>query len=115
MIIKIKNLRLKTIIGIYDFEQNFDREIIINAQIHTDFDKAKFSNDIKDTIDYDVIIKQIKALVASKKFQLIEGLAQEILQLIMQNEKVSKCTLELDKVGVVECVDSFSIILTEER
>jgi dihydroneopterin aldolase len=115
MIIKIKNFRLSTILGIYDWEQDFDREVIINAEIHTNYDKARYSNSINDTIDYDNIIKQIKQLLASKKFQLIEKMAQEILDLIMKDVRIEKCTLEVDKVKVVDEVDSFSISLTQER
>ncbi len=115
MIIKIKNLKLETILGIYDWEQDTPRPIIINATIHTDNDNARFSNNIEDTIDYDSIVKQIKTYVASKNFQLIEKMNQEILDLIMKDERISKCELEIDKVGVVENVESFSVTLTKER
>lgn len=115
MIIKIKNLSLKTILGIYEWEQNFDREILINAEIYTNFDEARYSNSIEDTIDYGEIINQIKSLVASKNFQLIEKLAQEILDLIMQDERIFKCILEVDKLKVIDEVESFSITLTQEK
>ncbi len=115
MIIKIKNFRFTTILGIYNWEQKVDREIIINAAIHTDFDKARFTHNIKDTIDYDEIIKKIKNLLSNNNFKLIEELAQNILELIMQDERVKKVELEIDKLKVVENVDSFSITLTQER
>ncbi len=115
MIIKIKNLRLETILGIYDWEQNVKRPIIINAEIHTGFDNARFSNDISKTIDYDIIVKQIKTYVASKNFQLVEKMAQEIIENIMTDKRIDKCSLEIDKVGAVENLESFSITLTEER
>lgn len=115
MIIRIKNFRLNAILGIYDWEQNFDRQVIINAEIHTSHDQSRYSNSINDTIDYDNIIKQIKDLLASKKFQLIEKMAQEILDLIMKDVRIEKCTIEVDKVKVIDEVDSFSIILTQER
>lgn len=115
MIIKIKNLKLEAILGIYDWEQNTKRPIIINAQIHTKADDAKYSNNIKDAIDYDIIVKQIKSYVSSKNFQLIEKMTQEILEIIMKDDRISKCVLEIDKVGVVSNVDSFSVTLSEER
>ncbi len=115
MIIKIKNLRLKTILGIYDFEQNFLREIIVNIEIHSNLDKARFTNSINDTIDYSVIINNIKNLVQNKKFQLIERLAQEILDLIIKDDRIEKCILEVDKTKIFQEVDSASIILTYEK
>lgn len=115
MIIKIKNLKLETILGIYDHEQDVKRPIIINATIFTNAEEARFSNEIQDTIDYDIIVKQIKSYVASKNFQLIEKMNQEILDLIMRDKRISKCILEIDKVGVVADVESFSITLTQEQ
>lgn len=115
MIIKIKNLRLKTILGIYDFEQDFQREIIINAIIKTNHDQARFTNSIDDTIDYSIIINKIKNLVSSKNFQLIEKLAQEILDLIMEDDKIEECEIEVDKLKIFDEVDSASIVLTAKK
>ena len=115
MIIKIKNFRFKTILGIYEWEEKFEREIIINAKIETDHDRARFTNDIKDTIDYDEIITKIKELLSSKSFKLIEEMAQQILNLIMQDNRIKRCEIEIDKVRVVENVESFAILLTQDR
>ncbi len=115
MILKIKNFKFKTILGIYEWEENFERQIIINAKIETDFDQAKFSKNIKDTIDYDEIIAKIKNLLSQKKFKLIEEMTQEILDLIMQDSRVKSCEIEVDKVRVVEDIESFSITLKQEK
>ncbi len=115
MIIKIKNFKLETILGIYEWEQTTMRPVVINAEIHTNFDNAKFSNSIDETIDYDTIIKQIKNYVSSKKFQLIEKMNQEILEMIMSDGRIDRCILEIDKIGVIKDVESFSVTLTKER
>jgi len=115
MIIKIKNFKLKTIVGIYDWEQDFQREILINAKIHTNSTKAKISNNISDTIDYDLIINKIKQFVINNKFQLIEKMASDILDLIMEDKRIKKCEIELDKIGVVSGVESFSVTISKSR
>jgi len=115
MIIKIKNFRFKTILGIYEWEEKIDREITINATIHTDHDLARFTKNIKDTIDYDEIITKIKNLLSSKKFKLIEEMVQEVLDLIMEDQRIKKCKIEVDKMHVIENIDSFSITLTQKR
>ena len=60
MLLKIKNLKLKTIIGIYPWEEKIDREIVINIEIDTDFNQSLKSDDINDTIDYDFISSAVK-------------------------------------------------------
>ncbi len=115
MIIKIKNLRLKTILGIYEWEENVDREIIINAKIHTNFDRALISDEISDALDYDDIVTKIKNLISNKRYRLVEKMAQDIMNEIMQDRRISKCKLEIDKVGAVESLESFSIIIEQEN
>ena len=115
MIIKIKNLRLTTIIGIYEWEKTFDREIIINLKITTDFNQSLISDNIESTIDYEEIVKQIKQIVASSKAELVEKLAEEIISAIMTDNRVKKCRLEVDKLKPLADVESFSITLTRKR
>lgn len=115
MIIKINNLKLNTVLGIYEFERNLIREIIINIEIHTNHDQARFSNSIDDTIDYSEIINNIKNYIKNKKFDLIEKLAQEILDLITENDKIEKCILEIAKPKIFAEVESASIILNYEK
>jgi dihydroneopterin aldolase len=113
MLIKIKNLKLKTILGVHAWEENINREIIINAEVETNNLSSLSSDDIKDTIDYDILILKIKNLVNSKRFKLIEKMAAEIMREIMEDARISRCKLEIDKVGVIADVDSFSVTLEQ--
>lgn len=115
MIIKIKNLRLKTIIGVYKWEENFDREIIVNAIIETNHVQSMQSDNVKDAIDYDVIVNKIKNFVENSRCKLIEKMVGEILNLIMEDKRITKCTLEIDKLKVYDFVDSFSVAQTREN
>jgi len=115
VIIKIKNFRLKTIIGIHEWEEKIDREIIVNAEIATDFTNSLISDNISDALDYELITSKIKNLVATRKFRLVEKMAQEIMNVIMEDKRIAKCKLEIDKVGAVEFLESFSITIEQSR
>jgi 7,8-dihydroneopterin aldolase/epimerase/oxygenase len=115
MIIKIKNLRLKTVIGVYEWEEAIDREIIINAEISTNFDKALKTDELTDAIDYDHLVSKIKNLVSSTRYKLIEKMAQDMMEAILEDDRITKCKLEIDKVGAVESLDSFSITIEQEN
>ena len=115
MLIKIKNLRLKTILGIHAWEAEIEREIIINAEIETDEVKSLQTDDIADTVDYDSLVSKIKELIATKRFKLIEKMTQEVVNVILQDKRVKKCRVEVDKVGVVKEVDSFSVTIEQKQ
>lgn len=56
-IIRIKNLRLRTFIGIKDEEINNRQDIVINVTIHYPADKARTSEDINDALNYRTVTK----------------------------------------------------------
>ncbi len=115
MLIKIKNLRLKTILGVYDWEEKINREIIINVKIETDNLKSLQSDNIHDTVDYDALVTKIKNLISQKRFKLVEKMAQEVMDKIMEDKRIKKCKLEIDKVAPVDSLESFSVTIEREN
>lgn len=115
MIIRIKNLRINTILGVYEWEKDISRTLLFNVEIETDHENAMKSDDLKDTIDYDQITNQIKDFIQNNRYKLIEKIASEVIDLIMKDSRIKRCTLEVDKLKVYDFVDSYSIIKTKSR
>lgn len=114
MIIKIKNLEVNCIIGIYEWEKTLNRQLIINTEIEIENEKSCLSDDIIDTLSYENIYKNIKKIIASKKYNLIECLANDILSMICQDPLVCRAKVEIDKVKIFEDVSSCAIILEKK-
>lgn len=115
MLIKIKNLRLKTIIGVYDWEKKSSREIVINAEVETNNTKSTTSDKLSDAIDYAELTTKIKDLVVKSRYNLIEKLAGEIVKKIMQDSRIKRCKVEIDKMKAVEGVESFSVTIEKTK
>jgi D-erythro-7,8-dihydroneopterin triphosphate epimerase len=115
MIIKIENLKLRTIVGIYEWEKEDKQDIVINVEIEFDGTKAIETDDIADTIDYKSITKKIITMVEESEFNLIERIAGEAIKIIMENEKVEKASVRVDKPGALRFTDSVSVTQTQER
>ncbi len=109
MMIRIKNLRLRTIIGIFDWEREHKQDLVLNLAIEFDGSKPGQSDQIEDTVDYKKITKRIIETVESSQYFLLEKLAQEILHLVMADSKVLKAKIEIDKPGALRFADSVSI------
>ncbi len=112
MIIKIKNLKLATTIGVYEWEETYQRTLVFNVEIETDFTEGMKSDNLKDAIDYDIIVNQIKDFAQNNHCQLIEKMVGELLDSIMKDKRIKRCTLEVDKPKVYDFVDSFSVTQT---
>jgi dihydroneopterin aldolase len=114
MIIKIKNLEVNCNIGVYDWEKTFDRKLIINVEMHSLNEKSCRSDDVKDTLDYQIIYDNIKKIIATKKYNLIENLAHDILEMICLQDMISFAQVEIDKMKIFEDVYSCAVIVEKK-
>ncbi|MBC8048181.1 MAG: dihydroneopterin aldolase [Fimbriimonadaceae bacterium] len=79
----IEGMQFKSHIGVYDYEQlygnNFEVDVIIESELI-----SGNTDEITDTIDYNVIYQFVK-LVMEKKYNLIEFAANELLLTLVKN------------------------------
>ena len=115
MIINIENLRLRTIIGIYDWEKENKQDVIINISIEFDGSAAGKSDSIEDTVDYKTITKKIINYVEDGKFNLIEKMVTGIGEIVMEDKRVILSTITADKPGALRFTDSVSVTETFEQ
>lgn len=115
MIIQIENLRLRTIVGIYDWEKKAKQDIVINVELEFDGNKASKSDNIEDTVDYKTINKKIISFVEDGDFNLLERIAGGIADIAFENSSVSKATVRVDKPGALRFADSVSITEIKDR
>ncbi|MCH4563764.1 MULTISPECIES: dihydroneopterin triphosphate 2'-epimerase [Halomonas] len=113
--IRLKNLRLRTHIGIKDDEIRNRQDVVINAVIRYRADKAMAFNHIEQALNYRTITKQVIAHVEDNRFLLLERMTREVLDLIMAHEQVLTAQVEIDKPHALRFADSVSITLSESR
>lgn len=114
-IIRIKNLRLRTFIGIKEEEIAHRQDILINVVIHYPADKARTSEDIKDALNYRTVTKSIIQLVENNRFSLLEKLTQDVLDIACDHAWVSYAEVEVDKLYALRYADSVSMTMSWRR
>ena len=97
MIIRIKNLKLKTIIGTNEWERKEKQEVIVNIQIEFDDSRVSKADALENSIDYKKLNKKIISFVESSKFHTLEKLTSSVLKLIMKDKEILKAKVEVDK------------------
>ena len=113
--IRIKDLRLRTYIGIKEEEINNRQDVVINATILYPADNAVEINRIEHALNYRTITKAIISHVESNRFALLERLTQEVLDIVMDNEQVRYAEVEVDKPHALRFSESVSITLSAAR
>lgn len=113
--IRVKNLSLRTYIGIKEEEILNKQDVLINLNIQYPANNAVQVNDIQHALNYRTITKAIIQHVENNRFALLERLTQEILDLIMSYEAVQYAQVEVDKPHALRFAESVSICLAARR
>ena len=113
--IRVKDLRLRTYIGIKEEEINNKQDVLINLTILYPAIEAVRDNDIEHALNYRTITKAIIQHVEGNRFALLERLTQELLDLVMENPAVRYAEVEVDKPHALRFAESVSITLTAHR
>ncbi len=113
--IHIKNLRLRTFIGIKEDEINNQQDILVNVLIRYAADRAVEFNQIEEALNYRTITKEIITHVENGRFALLERLTKELLEIVMSYEQVLQAEVEVDKPHALRFSDSVSITLSAQR
>ena len=110
-IIYLKDLRIDTIIGIYDWERQTKQTIILDIEMATDISKAAKSDNIDDALNYKAVAKRIIAYVSESEFQLVETLAEHVAEILINEFKIPWVRLSLNKQGAVRGVRDVGVII----
>lgn len=111
--LRIKDLTATTTLGVYDWEKQAPRQVILNAELHVKDTGAGTSDNVADTIDYALIETRILDHLAQNSFQLVERLVTETARLILSlDNRITRVTLEADKPGALRHARSVSVATT---
>ena len=100
-IVFINDLRIDTIIGIYDWEREVKQTVSIDLEMAHDISKAAKTDDIQYALNYKAVAKRIIAFIEPSEFLLVESMAEEIASLIMTEFSVPWLRLCLRKPGAL--------------
>ena len=115
MIIRIENLRLRTIVGIYDWEKKRRQDLVINVEIRFDGGAAGVSDSIDDTVDYKAINRKIIEFVEKNEFNLLERIARGVRDIVFEDPRALEVSVRVGKPGALRFADSVSVTETARR
>jgi len=113
--IHIKDLLVRCIIGIREWERTTPQNVNLNITLYTDFTKACRTDDIADAVDYVTIKKDILQEVEQSSFNLIESLAQMVAEICLRNKRVAKVDVSLSKPGALRFARTVAVEITRYK
>jgi FolB domain-containing protein len=113
--IHIRDLLLRCIIGVRDWEREQKQNVVLNITLHGDLRDACASDEVADTIDYVTIKKRVMQRVESSEFYLVEALAQSVADACLEDPKVDRVDVTVEKPGALRFARTVAVEITRER
>jgi len=110
-IVYISDLRIETIIGIYDWEREIRQVVSIDLEMAADNRKAAATESIDDALNYKAVAKRLIQFAEESEFQLVETLAERIGEIILDEFDVDWLRLKLGKPGAVTGSKEVGVII----
>jgi len=107
----IEDLRIETVIGIYDWERKIRQTVALDLEMAFDNRTPAASDRIEDTLDYKAVSKRLIAFVESSHYELVETLAERCAAIVLEEFGVAWLRLKLSKPGAVTGSRAVGVII----
>lgn len=84
-IIFLRELKVETLIGIYEREKRVPQTLQVDLDIALPNSRACQSDDINDALDYAQVALHLQKVLSDGHFSLLEALAEHIAQIILKD------------------------------
>ena len=110
-IVFIEDLRIQTVIGIFDWEREIKQTVSLDLEMAFDIRRAAATDAIEDTLDYKSVSKRLIGFVEESEFQLVESLAERCAAIVLAEFPVNWLRLKLSKPGAVRGSSAVGVII----
>ncbi len=110
-LVYIRELEVETVIGIYDWEREIRQRVCLDLEMGTDIRQAANTEDIDTTLNYKSVSDRLIAFIEQSEFLLVETMAEQIAEIVMNEFGVRWLRLRLGKPGAVPAAKDVGVII----
>jgi dihydroneopterin aldolase len=107
----LNDLRVETVIGIFDWERKVRQTISIDLEMAADIRRAAATDAIEDTLNYKAVAKRLIQFVEAADFGLVETLAEHVARIVVTEFDVPRVKVTLHKPGAVRGSRDVGVII----
>lgn len=101
--------------GVLAHEKELGQQFVLDVACEMDLSTAMRSDDLADTLDYGVLAERVHDVVASERHDLIERVAQRVLDVCFGDRRVTAAEVTVHKPSVPLTVAAGEVRVTVRR
>ena len=113
--ILVKDLIIKILVGIHNFEKKKKQRVRFNIEIIIDSNLAPDESNLNSIVNYEDIIKSIKKITNKRHYPLLETLGEDIFFRLFKDTKIKKIKLRIEKLDIIKNTSSVGIEIEKIR
>jgi len=113
--ISITNLLLRTQVGFNSHELDKLQDVVLNIDVEYRLQGEEISDNPSLALDYRTLCKDISSLVERKKFNLLETIANDVINYLIAIDRIKRVTVKVDKPHALRFAESVSITMFREK
>jgi len=110
-IVYLNDLKIETVIGVFDWERRIKQTISLDLEMGTDIARAAATDSIEETLDYKSVAKRLITFVEESRFQLVETLAERVAGIILDEFGVPWVRVRVNKRGAVRFAGDVGVVI----
>ena len=97
----LRDLRVETTVGLWDWERKIRQTVSIDLEMGADIRKAAATDSIDDTLNYKSVAKRVQQFVSDSEFLLVETMAEKIAETILAEFDMPWIDVRVNKPGAI--------------
>ncbi len=110
-IIFLHDLRIETVIGIWEWERKIRQTVAIDLEMAADIRKAAATDSVDDTLNYKLVAKRLQEFVGESDFQLVETLAEKVAAIVLEEFEVAWVKVRVNKPGAIRGARDVGVLI----
>jgi dihydroneopterin aldolase len=111
----LTDLRIETIVGIWDWERKIRQTVSIDLELGADIRRAAETDDIEDTLNYKKVAKRVQQFVSESEFQLVETMAEKIAAIVLDEFEIPWIQVRVNKPGAIRGARDVGVRIRREK
>ena len=110
-IVYIRDLRVDTIIGVYDWERRVRQTLLVDLEMAADVHTAAATDALADALDYQAVADHTTAFIQAGEFELLETLAEALAAALQQQFGISWLRVRVGKPGAINAAGDVGVVI----
>lgn len=111
----LQDLKVETIVGIWDWERKIRQTVSIDIEMAADVARAAEMDNIEGTLNYKAVAKRVQQFVGDSEYQLVETLAEKIAETVLAEFDIPWIQLRVCKPGAIRNAKNVGVVIRRHR